>query len=143
MASCSVLSSCTEQAEDLDERESNLAYKNLSENPTAWNVVLKANRWNLANAYKRSGKALIDEWHSDTYCRFEADSVRFEKGEMHLLGTTCVYQYANCGTYAYNISGDSLTIADEKFNMYLSEGRNETMTITIGNESYTLVLKNK
>ncbi len=143
------LTSCSDGTEEAADKAATLAYTNIAENPTGWAQLLTANGWTLASANYKSGGTMISDWNSDIQCRFETDSVRFQNVRIcYSLGTSAIsvtptYETANCGTYAYTLSGNVLTIAGERFALTGRNLSDTPLTVVLESERCTLVLNGK
>jgi hypothetical protein len=105
--------------------------------------------WRVAHSWQRSGNTWLEEWNTETYCRFEADSVHCETLEIVLSldahgKTVRTHERTNCGTYSYSINGGVVSIASEVFAVSPSnETDSTTLALTFESESWMFVLRQR
>ena len=110
-------------------------------------TLLPGSEWRMAHSWQRSGNTWLEEWNTETYCRFDADSMRCETMEIVLSldaygNTVRTCERTDCGTYPYSVSGATITIGSEAFRISPNEETdNTTLALTFESESWKVVLK--
>ena len=112
-------------------------------------TLLPGSEWRLAHSWQRSGNTWLEEWNTETYCRFDADSVHCEIMEIVLSldaygKTVRTCERTDCGTYPYSVSGATITIGSEAFCISPNEETdNTTLALTFESESWMFVLRQR
>ncbi len=141
------LTSCEDGVDDstlgIAEADSLVQAVEIADLPT----LLPGSEWRVAHSWQRSGNTWLEEWNSETYCRFEADSVHCEIVEivfsLDAYGKTVrTQERTNCGTYSYSINGGVVYIASEVFAVSpSSETDSTTLALSFESENWKFVLK--
>ena len=109
-----------------------------------YKTQISAHEWAISEVYQRVGNLTLDVDAGTVYCQFTADSVYFNEEktvteideEGKILQTST--QLSPCGSYAYTIKNDQITIDDQTFKM-----TSKDQSILLENEKWRLVLIDK
>lgn len=112
-------------------------------------TLLPGSEWRVAHSWQRSGNTWLEEWNTETFCRFSADSVHCETMEIVLsLDAHCktvrTHERTDCGTYPYSVSGATITIGSEAFRISPNEETDSTtLALTLESENWMFVLRQR
>lgn len=109
-----------------------------------YETQISAHEWAISKAYQRVGNLTLDVDAGTVYCQFTADSVFFNEEKTvteidedgKILQTST--QLSSCGSYAYIIKNDQISIDDQTFKM-----TSKDQSILLENEKWRLVLIDK